>query len=153
MFPQIIGYKHTRLAVNTSNQLTYLDRNRMWVPVAAGDYTLADGENIELGTVTGTQIGTTTTQKLGFFGATPIVKGVTLVQTYATADVTLGAYTADAETVAYTGFDNTEAGAVFAKLTDINDLRVAYENLRLFTEDLAQFVNALTDKVQALGLV
>ncbi len=37
--------------------------------------TLADGLNIELDIVTGTQIGTGATQKLGFYGATPIVRG------------------------------------------------------------------------------
>lgn len=33
-----------------------------------------DGRNIQFGNVTGTMIGTTSTQKLGFFGATPIAK-------------------------------------------------------------------------------
>jgi hypothetical protein len=36
-----------------------------------------DGRNIQLGNVTGTMIGTTATQKLGFFGGTPIVKPTT----------------------------------------------------------------------------
>lgn len=36
--------------------------------------TLTDGANIALGTTTGTQIGTATTQKLAFFGATPVVQ-------------------------------------------------------------------------------
>jgi hypothetical protein len=34
----------------------------------------ADGVNIALGTSTGTQIGTSSSQKLGFFGATPITR-------------------------------------------------------------------------------
>ena len=33
-----------------------------------------DGRNIQLGNVTGTMIGTAPTQKIGFFGVTPIVK-------------------------------------------------------------------------------
>jgi hypothetical protein len=33
-----------------------------------------DGRNIQTGNVTGTMIGTTSTQKLGFYGGTPIVK-------------------------------------------------------------------------------
>jgi hypothetical protein len=36
--------------------------------------TLADASNISLGTTTGTKIGTATTQKLGFFNATPVVR-------------------------------------------------------------------------------
>jgi hypothetical protein len=44
--------------------------------VAGG--TLSDGSNIAVGTTTGTKIGTATTQKLGFFNATPVVQpGVT----------------------------------------------------------------------------
>ena len=36
--------------------------------------TLADAKNLVVGTTTGTQIGTASTQKLGFFGATPVVQ-------------------------------------------------------------------------------
>ncbi len=36
--------------------------------------TLADGANVALGTTTGTKIGTATSQKLGFFNATPVVQ-------------------------------------------------------------------------------
>lgn len=39
-----------------------------------GNVTLADGNNIIVNTTTGTQIATGTTQKLGFFGATPVVQ-------------------------------------------------------------------------------
>lgn len=35
---------------------------------------IADGENLVFGAVTGTKIGTATTQKLAFFNSTPIVK-------------------------------------------------------------------------------
>lgn len=41
--------------------------------LAAG-FTLTDGKNIAVGTTTGTEIGTASTQKLGFFGATPVVQ-------------------------------------------------------------------------------
>jgi hypothetical protein len=36
--------------------------------------TLADGTNVVLDTVTGSQIGTSSTQKLGFYGASPITR-------------------------------------------------------------------------------
>lgn len=71
-----------------------------------------------------------------------------LVQTYTTADATLSAYTSDPESVAYTGAADTEA-----KLADLNALRVAVENLRGLTEDLAAFVNSLVDALQAAGIV
>ena len=55
------------LQILTNNTLrkTYL---------AAGGETLAEAYNIAVGTTTGTKIGTATTQKLGFWNATPIVQ-------------------------------------------------------------------------------
>jgi hypothetical protein len=48
---------------------------------------LADAGNITVGTTTGTKIGTATTQKLGFYNATPVVQpaAVTDITTVATA--------------------------------------------------------------------
>jgi len=40
----------------------------------SGTKTLAEAANIAVGTATGTKIGTATTQKLGFFNATPVVQ-------------------------------------------------------------------------------
>jgi hypothetical protein len=40
----------------------------------AGLFTIADALDIAVGTTTGTKIGTATTQKLGFFNATPVVQ-------------------------------------------------------------------------------
>lgn len=84
----------------------------------------------------------------GFFGVAPVVRPSAYTQTYATADKTLAAYTADVESVAYTGAADGEA-----KLVDLNALRVAYENLRALAEDTAQMVNSVVDDLQALGLV
>ena len=42
--------------------------------VTVGGLTVADATNIVLNTTTGTQIGTSATQKLGFFGITPIIQ-------------------------------------------------------------------------------
>jgi len=39
-----------------------------------GDVTIGDGGNVVLDTTTGTQIATAASQKLGFFGATPVVQ-------------------------------------------------------------------------------
>jgi hypothetical protein len=36
--------------------------------------TVSDGGNVVLGTTTGTKIGTATTQKIGFYNATPVVQ-------------------------------------------------------------------------------
>lgn len=43
-------------------------------PLAIAQLTIADASNIVLGSTTGTKIGTATTQKIGFFNATPVVQ-------------------------------------------------------------------------------
>jgi len=81
-------------------------------------------QNIITDTTTGMKIGTATTQKLGFWNTTPVIQQVT------------NAYTTDTESSAYTGIDNAQAGTVYAQLTDLNILRVAYDNLRASYDDL-----------------
>lgn len=39
-------------------------------------------------------------------------------------------YTPDAEDTTYTGINNLQLGDVYAQVADLNNLRVAYENLR-----------------------
>jgi hypothetical protein len=64
---------HVRLAtvVTGSSTITSITDNRQCFMVCGS---IADGVNLTLGTATGTQIGTATTQKLGFYGATPVVQ-------------------------------------------------------------------------------
>lgn len=112
------------------------------------DGPLSLGGDVALPSTGGTRIGTAPTQKIGFFNATPVVQPPALTQQYSTADRTLGAYASNPESSPY-----TPANKADARLSDLNSLRVAYENLRVFTEDLAQFVNALVDDLQSLGLV
>ena len=60
-----------------------------------GDTTIKDGKNIDLGTTTGTKIGTATTQKLAFYNSTPIVQRANADQAAAPAGgtgATEGAY-------------------------------------------------------------
>lgn len=89
---------------------------------------------------------------IGFLGATPVAKPAAYTQTYATAARTIAAYTTDAESAAYTGIDNLQAGTVYAQLTDLNALRTAYENLRASYDGLLQVVNSIIDDNQAYGL-
>jgi hypothetical protein len=44
----------------------------------SGNKTVFDGVNLVLGTTTGTKVGTATTQKLGFYNATPVVRPATV---------------------------------------------------------------------------
>lgn len=53
---------------------------------------------------------------------------------------------ADDESAAYTGQDNAQVGSVYAKVADLNALRVAYEDLR------ADF-NTLLARLRALALI
>ena len=54
----------------TRCQVAYIDRAQ----TISANQTLAEGVNLAVGTSTGTQIGTSSSQKLGLFGATPIVR-------------------------------------------------------------------------------
>jgi len=48
---------------------------------------LADAGNITVGTTTGTKIGTATTQKLGFYNATPVVQPTAVADATTAVDV------------------------------------------------------------------
>lgn len=61
---------------------------------------------------------------VGLFGGAPAVQQV------------LAAYASDGEGVAYTGIDNLQAGTPYAQVTDLNQLRVAYETLRAMCDDM-----------------
>jgi hypothetical protein len=49
--------------------------------------TVSDGGNVVLGTTTGTKIGTATTQKLGFYNATPVVQPTAVADATTAVDV------------------------------------------------------------------
>lgn len=92
--------------------------------LAGGNIQLIEDNHIVIGTSSGSKIGTATNQKIGFWNATPVIQQVT------------NAYTSDSESSAYTGIDNLQVGSVYAQLTNLNSLRVAYENLRASYDDL-----------------
>lgn len=120
--------------------------------IACRQITITDGQNIVCGSTSGNKVGTATTQKIGFWNAAPVVRPSAYTQTYSTADKTLGAYTADDESAAYTGIDNAQAGTVYATVANLNALRTAYENLRLFCEDAVKMLNSVVDDGQAIGI-
>ena len=55
-----------------------------YLPLAGG--ALGDGANLVLGTTTGTQIGTSTTQKLGFWNAPPVTRPGPYTQVYSAVE-------------------------------------------------------------------
>jgi hypothetical protein len=122
-----------------------------YLPLAGG--VLADGANVVLGTVTGTQIGTSITQKLGFWNAPPVSRPSPYTQVYSASSKTLLAYNSVVETTPFSGIASGQAGTPYAQVADLNSLRTAYENLRQLSENVAQVLNALLDDLQSTGLV
>lgn len=113
-----------------------------------GDIWLID-RNMVLNATTGTKIGTATTQKLGFWNATPIVQPSAYTQTYATADKTHANFTsADLATTAAT--QTTPWG--FASQAQADNIATQVNLLRADVADLKQLVNAIIDDLQAMGL-
>lgn len=127
------------------------------------DLTINDA-NLVFGTTTGTKIGTATTQKLGFYNATPIVRPSAYTQTYSTADKTLATPTAAAITnntggSISTTFAAITAGASYAQ-ADMTATKNALAStadqlgkLRADILDTNQMLNSLIDDLQALGLI
>lgn len=87
---------------------------------ASQSVSLADGENLALGTTTGTKIGTGATQKLGFWNATPVVQPVGAAQAAVTPSTS------------FTGSDTVDKATVLAAVQAVetlaNALRTALVN-------------------------
>lgn len=104
-------------------------------------------------------IGNAPTDLLGFYGATAIARPTALIQTFATADATLSALTSYLLVNNTTGTPSTTVEDVTATFSqtilnnNFADLIEAINKLKADHDDLAQFVNSLTDKLQSLGLL
>jgi hypothetical protein len=88
---------------------------------------------------------------LGLMATTPASVSTGYSWVYGSAAKSFPAYTPATRSSAYTGglLDLLQA----AKLTDINDLRVAIENLRVFTENLAKQHNQVSLDLAAAGII
>lgn len=134
-----------------------------YLTVTANTLTIADATNFVLNATTGTKIGTATTQKLGFYNATPIVRPAAYTQTFATASNTHAARTATTLTDNSGGTANTTVQALADGVTYANDVAAIRNNFADLTAavnaliaDLAstaQVVNCVVDDLQSLGLV
>lgn len=125
----------------------------------AGVITLIDGGTMVLGTTTGFKIGTAATQKLAFYGATPIVKPSAYTQTYSTASKTLPAFTSATLTDWTGGTANLALVAVEATYTQAT-IRDNFADLvamvnKNTVDVLAAFkvITQIINDLQALGLV
>jgi len=95
--------------------------------------------------------------KIGFFGATPVVQRTTYTQTFSTADKTISDPTASALTVVDgVGTNNQSIAAITADasvIAAVQELAAAINALIVDGADTKAAVNALIDDLQALGLV
>lgn len=110
--------------------------------------TFADAHNLAFNATTGTKFGTATTQKIGIWNATPIVRPSAYTQTYSTATKTHSNPTASAISTTgstnVTPFGYTTAAQADAIVAAINALIVDVANTK-------QVVNAIIDDQQAIG--
>ncbi len=97
-------------------------------------------------TTTGLQIGTGTTQKLGFYNNTPIVRGTAFTQTYSTAATTI-TQTAMTDPAAYGAGANGYSTGAMAQA--IHAEVIALKANMVVTQNV---LNGVIDQLQALGL-
>ncbi len=100
-------------------------------------------------TTTGLKIGTATTQKVGFYGVTPVVRGSAYTQTYSTASKTVPAATASNPPAGGTG---ATAGA-YDTAANRNLMITSLTNNIADVLALKKVVNALIDDLQAIGII
>jgi hypothetical protein len=120
---------HVRLAtvVTGSTTITSITDNRICFDVVGS---IADGVNWTFGTTTGTKIGTATSQKLGFWNATPIIQpagaaqGAVTDSTGSSATTTL--VTVRSDTGAHTASDAQDNDHILYTL--LNATRTALVN-------------------------
>lgn len=87
----------------------------------SGTVTLADAANVVVDSTTGTKIGTATTQKLGFWNATPVVQQAHIVDaaTNLKTDYTTLDLDTEAEIIAALNTTNTRINAIATTLNTV----------------------------------
>ncbi len=108
--------------------------------------TLVDAYNIAVGSTTGTKIALNTTDKLGFFGATPVVRPAAYTQTYATANRTVANPTASVPSVT-----NTLGGWGFSSSAEMTNVMNEIKNIITDVANVKNNLNSLIDDQQSLG--
>lgn len=111
------------VAIATDCFINRLGANSLQIEASAGltltgGLTIADAKDIALNTTTGTKIGTATTQKLGFWNATPIVQPASASQAAVAA-------TGSTNAVPYGFTTSAQADAI---VTLVNAIRTALVN-------------------------
>lgn len=97
--PVVLNNEGNNVAIGQTSAATTLDVAGTITATGAainGTLTMGNGNNIAVNTATGTKIGTSTSQKLGFFNATPVVQPSAYTASNVTTDRT---YDANATTL------------------------------------------------------
>lgn len=115
--------------------------------------TMNDGASLAAGASSGLKIGTSATQKLGFWNAPPVTRPGPYTQAYTATTRSLAPYTQIPLPGSFTGVSSGQAGSPYANISDLNSLRAANENLRVLTENSTQLLNALINDLKAMGLI
>lgn len=110
----------------------------------AAGLTLNDGTNIALGTTTGTDIGTSTSQKLGFYGTTPVVQPTTASEAAVSTAAITSVVTTAATATSPVGYTTT---------TQANAIVTAINSLITQVASLTTLCNQLRADLVTLGLI
>lgn len=113
---------------NTDNKIDLGDASHRFNDAWLANITITDAKNIILGTTTGTKIGTATTQKLGFFNATPVIR----------------------QTQGATLTNNVTSGGTANQLDDFTSLTVYATDAATIRNDIYQLGQTLKTVVDAL---
>jgi hypothetical protein len=134
--------------VSSAGQTALNLKANLAAPSFTGNITIS-ANNIVTDTTTGMQVATGATQKLGFFGVTPVVRPTAITQTYSTATATHAAVT---QLAAPAGGTGATAGAYSTAAN--RDLMIASINAaRTDIANVKQVLNTVIDQLQALGLL
>ena len=95
--------------------IQFYAQNTLLFSINGSNMTMADGKGITTGTTTGTRIGTATTNKLGFWNATPIVQPASANQ---------AAVVTTAPTTSAYGYTEAQATAIITLLNEIRSVLV-----------------------------
>lgn len=92
---RMMGYSggYGDLRTTSNHPLAFGMNNAETFRITSTGFTFAEAKDITLGTTSGTRIGTGTTQKLGFWNATPVARGAAWTITNVTTDRTYDANT------------------------------------------------------------
>lgn len=151
--PNVDNTADTAKPVSTATQTALNLKAPLASPTFTGTVTvpgltISDATDLTISSTTGSKIGQAGS-KLGFFGVTPVIRPTVLTQTYNTTSATHAAMVSAA---APAGGVGVAAGGWSTAAN--RDLAIAsINNLRTDVINLKNFLNALVDQLQALGLL